>query len=68
MDRLRTILMNIYALCQVGLITLKMLDAIMVPWKVVFAPTWLSILIAILVGLLVSFIRTIFFYKENNDE
>lgn len=68
MDRIRIILMHIYALCQVGLIALKMLDAITIPWKVVFAPTWLSILIAILVGLLVSLIRIIFFYKENDDE
>lgn len=68
MDRIRIILMNIYALCQVGLIALKMLDAITVPWKVVFSPTWLLILIGILTGVLVSLIKTIFFYKENDDE
>lgn len=68
MLRLRAILMNIYALCQVGLITLKMLDAITVPWKVVFSPTWLLMLIAVLTGLLVSLIKTMFFYKENDDE
>lgn len=68
MDRIRIILMNIYALCQVGLIALKMLNAITVPWKVVFAPTWLPILISILVGILVSLISAIFFYKENDDD